>query len=283
MTVPEAREEANSFGLAVQRSGSPADVDNNLVEVRFISETTGAMIFERPATRVGLGLYEITLTTTESQDNHGNFTIEWRYAIDGVAEVYATQVTLGVDEPDYDVLVPDMQAVVDSVWFRFADLFDSPTGGPHLQTYFQTHWSRNRMAQLLRVAMGLLNTTAQPFQTYSLAEGGKAFPVAQWGALLESALYVEALKHLRRSYTEQPQFMGGNVTRLDRRDYFDRWGIVLEEERATLKSQLEVFKISNMGLGKPKVLVSGGVYGRFGPNRLPGSAAARPRYWTRFY
>jgi hypothetical protein len=175
-----------------------------------------------------------------------------------------------------------MKSIVDDTWIKFADLFDSPEGGPNLQTYYQTHFSRNRIAQLLKTAVGLLNTTAQPFQSYSIDVPGQ-FPIQQWGPLLGQALYVEVLKHLIRSYVEQPAFVGGSVTRLDRRDYMDRWQSVLDEERKQLKSQLDIFKISNMGLGKPKVLVSGGVYGRYGPTRFAGSVAARPRYWSRFY
>jgi hypothetical protein len=56
----------------------------------------------------------------------------------------------------------------------------------------------------------------------------------------------------------------------------------MEEEEAA-KAQLQVFKIASMGLGRPAILISGGVYGRYGPTRMAGSVAARPRYWTRFY
>jgi hypothetical protein len=178
-----------------------------------------------------------------------------------------------------------MKSVIDLTWSRFADLFDSPQGGPNLQTYFQTHYTRGRMADLLRIAVGTLNTVAQPFQTYTVDGVGAAlFPIARWGPLLEKSLYIEALKHLIRSYVEQPNFVGsGNVSRLDRRDYMDRWRSVLDMESATFQSQLEHFKIANMGLGRPAVLVAGGVYGKYGPTRLAGSVAARPRMWTRWY
>lgn len=283
---------ADVLGLAVHKQGVPADVDGNVVMVTLVQDaiesnsavipdTPPVNIFTRPATHVATGLYELALDSNDTSDP-GDYTVLWDYAIDAVTEQYRSFIQIGASNPAYDNLPAEMKTVVDDVWFRFADLFDSPLGGPNLQTYFQSHFSRGRVAQLLKVAVGLLNTTAQPFQTYSIDMPGQ-FPVQQWGPLLEQALYVEVLKHLVRSYVEQPMFMGGNVTRLDRRDYMQRWQAVLDDERATLKGQLDIFKISNMGLGKPRVLVSGGVYGRYGPTRFAGSVAARPRYWSRFY
>jgi hypothetical protein len=176
-----------------------------------------------------------------------------------------------------------MKQIVTNVWIRFEDTFDSPQGGPHLQVYFQTQMSRGRLAQLLRLALGFLNTMAQPYSSFSADPQRGEFPYAQWGPLLEQALYVETLKHLIRSYTEQPMPNGITVARMDRRDYTDRWRAVLDDEMQWFKQQLDVFKISMMGLGRPRVLVSGGVYGSYGPTRLPGSAAARPMFWSRNY
>lgn len=289
MTSPDYRERqyvsryANDvLGLAVQVAGVPGDVDGNAVTVRMVNEATGTEVFERQATREGTGLYETSLTGEES-GTVGNFRVEWSYSIGGVAETYTTYIAVGEVSPTYDRLTPGLKAVVDSVWMRFADLFDSPYGGPNLQTYFQSHFGRERIAQLMRIGAGRLNTMAQPHQTLTVDGPTPNFPLDAWGPMLETATYIEVLKHLRRSYVEQPAFVGGNVTRLDRRDYLDRWGQILDDEEGMFKGQLDTFKISMMGLGKPKVLVSGGVYGRYGPTRFAGSVAARPRYWTRFY
>lgn len=274
---------AEVLGLVIHVSGVPADPEGSAVLVTMTDES-GGTIFSRNATRADAGTYEVTLTSMESS-NTGTYDITWQYTVSSTAHTYVTSIVVGAAAPAYDSLAESMQAVVDNVWMRFADLFDSAQGGPHLQAYFQSHFGRGRIAQLMRVAVGLLNTTAQPYQTYTIdGDGGASFPVMQWGPLLEQATYVEVLKHLRRSYVEQPVFQGSNasVTRLDRRDYMDRWGMILEDEQAVLKSQLAVFKVANMGLGKPQVLVSGGVYGRFGPTRYAGMAA-RPRYWARFY
>lgn len=289
MTTPDFRERqyisryaSDVLGLAVNVAGVPGDVDGNAVTVTLVNEADDSVVFTRQATREGVGLYETTLVGDES-GTVGRFRVEWTYTIGGVAETYTTYIEIGEVAPSYDSLSPGMKAVVDSVWIRFADLFDSPHGGPNLQTYYQSHFGRERIAQLLRIGGGRLNTMSQPFQSFTVDGPTPSFPLAQWGSLLETMTYIEVIKHLMRSYVEQPAFIGGNVTRLDRRDYLDRWRTILDMEEDMLKGQLEVFKISNMGLGKPKVLVSGGVYGRFGPTRFAGSVAARPRYWTRFY
>ena len=274
-----------ALGLGVYGTNAePADPDSNAVTVSLLREDINDYVFlDEPATRVGVGLYEFPLLS-EYTSIPGNYTTVWKFLFGGIAQEVHTYIVVGNSSPAYDALDPGFKDMVDGVWIRFADLFDSPDGGPNLMTYFQTNWNRNRMAQLLKIAVGLLNTRAQPHQTYSLdGVGGSVFPFAQWGPLLEEALYVECLKHLCRSYVEQPNLVGPQVSRLDRRDYLDRWRMILADENAMLQSQLEVFKISHMGFGRPHVLVSGGVYGRFAPTRVAGSMAARPRYWSRFY
>lgn len=266
------------LGLAVHVEGELADPDAQQVQIRLADESTQAVVADRAATRVDVGLYEIQLTQAETS-RPGYYVLTWRYAVGGIAEDYDTYLTIGQASPDYDLLPEELKEIVESVWMRFADGFDSAAGGPNLQSYFQSYFGRGRLAQLLRVGVGRLNTMAQPFQTYTVDQ----FPVAQWGALLEQSLYVEVIKHLRRSYVEQPMFQGSSVSRVDRRDYLERWGEILREEEDDFKRRLDVFKIANMNLGRPSVLVGGGVYGRYAPTRYAGSAAARGKFWARFW
>lgn len=265
---------------------TPIDADGAVTFSLYMTsgpEETQIDLGTRNATRTGVGMYEVTLSADDT-DTTGNYLGIWSYALNSVAEIYEVYMVVGESNPPYDQLTNPFKEVVDNVWVRFADLFDSPAGGPHLQTYYQAHWSRGRMAQLMGMGLRRLNVVSQPYMTYTLdGNGGGIFPIAQWGGLLELATYVEALRHLRRSYLEQPQFVGGNVTRLDRTDYWQRWGALLEDAEADLKSAQDTYKMANMFLGSPQVLVSGGVYGRYGPTRIAGSVAARPRYWTRFY
>lgn len=270
------------LGLTIYKANVLSAVDATMT-VTLVREADDQQVLSRPALTAVVGNYEIILSSAESAVP-GLYAVIWTYALDGVAQEYRTYIEIGQADANYDQLAPAMKDTVDVTWMRFADLFDSPAGGPNLMTYFQTHYTRGRVAALLRIAVGNLNTVAQPFQSYTIdGDGGASFPTNRWGPLLERSLYIECLKHLRRSYVEQPLFVGGSVTRLDRRDYLDRWGMILTDEMAYFKSELDVFKIVSMGLGRPAVLVSGGVFGRYGPTRVAGQIAARPRLWSRFY
>ncbi|MFF7198172.1 hypothetical protein ACFZAM_31250 [Streptomyces sp. NPDC008079] len=279
-----SRYRAATFGLQVMRDGVAADADGPVTAAFLHDDEAAAVVVSGPADHDGPGMYSARLTSRETA-TPGPYVLVWTYQVNAVDEEWRVWVEVGKTAPEYDRLSDDMQQLIESVWNRFGDLFDFATEGPHLQTYFQSNFGRNRMAQLLKIAVGRLNTMAQPYQTYTIdGDGGASFPVAKWGSLLESALYVECLRHLMRSYVEQPDLASGSgVSRLDRRDYMDRWAEVLGVEEPVLKEQLATFKIANMGLGRARVLVSGGVYGRWGPTRAPLSVAARPRIMTRMY
>jgi hypothetical protein len=275
----------DDFGLMVHAAGAPADADGPVTAawVQQNADGTVTPVSSYTAIHSAVGVYDITLTSADT-GTPGDYSLNWSWTQAGQAQQYVIYAVVGVANQAYDALSDDLKTLVDDVWYRFADCFDSPSGGPNLQTYYQAHWSRGRMAQIMKTGLGRINAVAQPHLSYTLdGVGGSVFPVAQWGPLLATQTYVEALKHLRRSYVEQPMFMGGNVTRQDRRDYLDRWGLILTDEMATLQGEMDTFKISMMGLGRPRVLVAGGVYGRYAPTRVAGSVAARPRYYARFY
>lgn len=274
--------EAQAIGLAVSVAGTPTDVDGNTVTVTINNQDSAALVWTGPAVHIGTGMYQVMLSIDQTSIL-GNYEVLWVYHISGAPFTFQSYYAVGGASPPYDNLTNDFKDVVDSVWVRFADLFDSPSGGPNLQTYVQSNWGRGRIAQMLNLALDRINTAAQPYSQYSSdPTQNNLFPVAQWGGLLRQATYVEALKHLRRSYVEQPDFQGSTISRLDRRDYFDRWGQVLADEEALMRPQLDNFKIKQMGLGRPSILVSGGIYGRFNPVNMPGMAG-RPRFYYANY
>ena len=274
--------------LAIFIGGIQADPDNNNVTAQLLIQNADGSTFQvnnYTAVRGNPGMYTVTPSSSDTA-TPANAILNWTYSIQTVPQQYGSLLTIGVANPYYDSLPQDMKDFLETqLWSRFRDLIDSTDGGPNLTTYYQAHWSRGRVAQMMKIAVMKINTSAQPWANYTLdGSTGPEFPILLWGGLLSSYSYVEMIKHLIRSYNEQPALAGGaGVTRLDRRDYTDRWRETLQDEQAELKSMLDVFKIRHMGLGNPKVLVSGGTYGRYAPTRIAGSVAARPRMWARWY
>lgn len=274
------------LGIVVNIEGVPDNPDGNvLVSMETISddesETPTVIFSDRVASTSETGVFTVLLGSVDTQAQ-GFYKVTWDYAVAGESQTFSHLVEV----IPHSVVLEDMDeslfSILDSVWIRFADLFDSPFGGPHFTVYYQTRFNRGRVAELMASSLRKLNVVAQPVTTYSINSEGNLFPVDQWGGLLEQASYIEIVKHLIRSYVEQPATPGVNVALLDRRDYMNRWNTVLQMEQREYDDMLDVFKIRHMGLGQPRVMVSGGVYGTFGPTRLPINAA-RPRYHWRFH
>lgn len=273
--------------LQTHIGGVLADPDGSVVSAQLLLQNpdgTTTPVNSYSATRTGQGVYQIIPSSSDTSVP-ADAILNWSFLISGVAQQAASLLTIGQANPFYDNLPVDMQQFIETqLWARFRDLFDSPDGGPNLQTYFQSHWSRGRVAQMVTIAISKINSIAQPWSNYSIdGQLGPEFPIQLWGGLLSTYAYCECVKHLIRSYVEQPELQGGGgITRQERRDYAERWRMVLQDEQAELKSLLDVFKIRHMGLGNPRVLVSGGTYGRYAPTRIAGSVAARPRMWARW-
>jgi hypothetical protein len=277
------------LSLQIYISGQPGDPDNQEATAQLLLQNADGTVAPGSsftATRVSTGLYQVILSSNDTSQP-SNAELVWAYEIASAPQTYASLIVIGYANQYYDNLPDQMKELVEFVWIRFADLIDSPAGGPNIiaTPYFQAHWSRGRVAQLMMIALQKINGISQPWSNYTVdGNGGPQFPVQLWGGLLGQYAFTESIKHLIRSYTEQPMVVGsGSITRLERRDYADRWRAVLADEEAELKSLLDMFKIRHMGLGNPRVLVSGGTYGRYAPTRIAGSVAARPRMWARWY
>jgi hypothetical protein len=267
------------LGLQTIRAGAIDDADANNVTARMTNDETDIVVFSgRAATRVELGTYEVELSSVETQ-TPGLYTVRWEWSIDTVAQLSESYLQIGQPSPAYDSLSAGLKAIVEMTWTRFADGFDSELGGPHLQAYFQANFGRNRMAQLLQLALNRLNTISQPHQSYTF----DSFPLDRYSGVLEFALYIEVLKHLRRSYVEQVDPRNVSVAWLDRRDYLNRWSQVLSDEMAEFAKMQEVYKISSMNLGQPSLLLAGGIFAHFGPMRTPGFMLTRPYHYLRYF
>jgi hypothetical protein len=147
----------------------------------------------------------------------------------------------------------DIDKTVDRAWMKLEDAFDSDLGGPYLADVTKAIFDREKMERLLPDALYVINNIYQPATTYTEA----TFPFAAHYPLLSQSLLVQSIRHLMRSYVEQPLPVGQNVNYLDRRDYLNRWQTILGLEQQTLDAWLDLFKRDQMGFGTSSVLVGG--------------------------
>ena len=209
--------------------------------------------------RQGLGIYTLTLTPEHTRER-GNVTARWTYTADGIESGYIDHLRVTEYMPTYHSLRDWEQGTVDTVMFMLGDLFDSTDGGPHLHETYQSRFGPERLAQLLSVSVTRMNTMGHPLTNFGSGPGTKELPQNLRG-LMVIGLYIETLKHLVRSYVEQPEFRNQQVNYTDRRDYFQRWQTVLADETRDYTKSVALAKRSLLGLGRGSLLVSGGIYG----------------------
>lgn len=258
----------------INASGVPVNVDA-APTVALKNYSTDATIWSRASTLItNHGVYRVTISSAESA-TPGLYYLLWSYNLATIAQQARFDVEIPTSSATlYNTLSDGYKAVVEYTWDRFEDLFDSQVGGPHLQMYAQSNFGRERLAQLMRIALNGLNSTSQPHSTYGIGTGQQEFPFTEWGGVLEQATTVEMIRHLMRSYVEQPDAQGISIARLDRRDYLQRWREIYEIENEELKRQLAIFKMAQMNLGRGSILVAGGMYGNIPSHHNP---AMRPR------
>lgn len=226
------------------------------------SNTLGDLVPTPPIDHEDIGVFSMVLGP-EITDSLGHITIQWTYLVDGETYEFWDYYQIREQMPIYDTLSENERGIVSMVNLMFADLYDSVDGGPHLKEEFQTHFGTETIARCLVLAGNRLNTTSQPYTSYVVGDGysGQRFPQEALPLLIQ-ATYLEVLRHLVRSYVEQPNVSGGpGVAFLDRRDYMDRWRTVLNDEKEDFEKAVRSFKRGLLGLGGGSLIVAGGIFG----------------------
>lgn len=189
-------------------------------------------------------------------------TATWSYTVQGSLFNYVDYYQVVDPMPIYESLTQTQQQAVEQTNWMIGDLYDSTEGGPHLMEEFQSKFGYERLAQLLLIACQHLNYTSIPLTYFVIgSQQGQQLP-DKWIGILQWAHYIEVLKHLVRSYTEQPSIEGGpQVAFTNRRDYLQRWQSILQEEEPDFKHAVRMFKRKQLNLGSGAYLVAGGIFG----------------------
>jgi hypothetical protein len=162
------------------------------------------------------------------------------------------------------------------VWQRLEDLFDSEEGGPWLQDVTMATFKKEKMEIFVNDGLFDINQQNPPTNlilSEFITDDGTTNANTP---LLVQGVLVSVIRHLMRSYTEQPEPRGAQVVYEDRRDYLQRWGTLLQVEQERYLRWLALWKRQFLGLGHSKVLVDSKA-GRLIP------APLRTRYVGRGY
>lgn len=285
----------DQIGIRIGGASGPVNADVNTVHLDIYQETnfddgdpTGPLIITAnegvDIDHPEIGLYTYTVTPPVTNVVCLLKAI-WTYKVGGTDLTYAEYFQIRDPLPTFDGFNDAEKGAVKMINNLFADAYDSTTGGPHLIEEFQTKFNDERIAQLLNWSVQKMNMKKQPITNWVLSSPGQAstFPPNYWGLLIMGG-YIEVLRHLIRSYVEQPDIRNADVAYLDRRDYLDRWLTVVKEEEKELDAMLTLVKRKLMGLGSTSMLVSGGMFGGSGAGGLfvAGQYAAATRAF-RFY
>lgn len=153
---------------------------------------------------------------------------------------------------------------VNLAWKMLEDCFDSELGGPHLRDASLANFDKAKIGDLYDLALYSINVM-QPTQTFDAV----SFPYANARPLLAKSLECESIKHLMRSYVEQPMITSsGAITYFERRDYLDRWNTLLTIEQLQLKEWVAMYKRQQYNFGVGKLLVDNKTRGLFVPGQL---------------
>jgi len=114
-------------------------------------------------------------------------------------------------------------------------------------------FDKTKLSKLLPDALYNIGATFTPIIEYT----EENFPFDHHSVLAGQALLVETIRHLMRSYVEQPLPVGSNVTYFDRRDYLNRWQSILQMEVDKLSAWIDLFKQGQYAFGSTAMLVGG--------------------------
>lgn len=237
--------------------------EEDLIEVSFIVQRPDGDIDNAEGDVTGNG--EGTLFY-ENCDATGHYTVIATFeTIDNGRK--SSRADFEVVNPfDAEIPSPSYVAAV-LAWEKLEDCFDGEDEGPWLREMTLNYFNKDKMERFLSEALFDINVQNPPtnldlstfVRTPNEAEAETEedlipFPTAE-SPLLTQGMLLAIIRHLMRSYTEQPNPVGAQIAWHDRRDYLQRWQQVYQIEQEQYRRMLALFKRKFLNLGDSKVLI----------------------------
>lgn len=171
--------------------------------------------------------------------------------------IKSTRSDFEVYDP-FDPPTPDASELISQlVWRKIQDCFDSADGGPWMKDMTLNVFSPNRIKDFIAESLMDINVYNPPthlgIDTFTQKINNAPNPNL---TILVQGTFISVVRHLMRSYVEQPNPTGGQITFEDRRDYMQRWGTIYQIEFQHYDHLVKLWKRQFLGLGQTKSLVS---------------------------
>lgn len=168
-------------------------------------------------------------------------------------EVRSVMSNFAVVDPFADAPIPtEVEMITDAVWLRLEDCFDTIEGGPWLKEKSLYNFDENKIAVFIPEALLDINVQMPPssfgldfFTTPTHIPGDNPNQ-----PLLTKGVLCLTIRHLMRSYTEQPTVMGAQVVWHDRTRYQQMWKAIYDVEYADYIAAVRLWKRTTLNLGR---------------------------------
>jgi hypothetical protein len=194
--------------------------------------------------------------------------------VDGT--IKSTRCDFEIFDP-FAVIDTPIRVVADGVWTKLEDCFDAENEGPWVQDMTLHFFREEKMEKFINDALFDINYQNPPTNVGVTGfVGGDNVPTSDY-PLLVQAIFVQVLRHIMRSYVEQPLPTGAQIAYQDRRDYLQRWQSMYELELEQYMRWLALWKRGFLQLGHSRLLVSAKA-GRLIPAPMRARSVGRG-YW----
>ena len=174
-------------------------------------------------------------------------------------EVRSVMQNFAVINPFADEPIPTgTQLITGAVWLRLEDLFDSTEGGPWLRDKTLYNFDENKVAAFIPEALMDVNLQMPPstldlnfFTAGNLSPADTTNPNMP---LLTKGVLVLTIRHLMRSYVEQPALAGAQVVWQDRQKYTQMWMSIYQVEQKDYIDAVRLWKRTLLNLGRSSLL-----------------------------
>jgi hypothetical protein len=196
----------------------------------------------------GQGFYRWT-TTSEI----GEYLVQAQFAL-VTGEVRSVMDNFTVIDPFNPPEPTDTDMIVEQVMLRLEDCFDSVEGGPWLRDRSFNHFDAVKIAAYIPEALLDINVQMPPsFFPIEMFTEGQDTPNPNMPILVKAVL-VLTIRHLMRSYVEQPTIAGGQLVWQDRTKYTQMWNQLYTIEYQDYIAAVRLWKRTTLNLGNSALL-----------------------------